>query len=146
MGHSLGSHIISNYIWDRQHGQDAQMYGSTPLERLETLTGIITFGSNIPLFTLALSIVASITLPPAELPEQLKKVSRWNNYFDPDDALGFPLKPVYDPLNVAQLNDYAINSGNILSSWNMMSHNGYWTDNDFIKPAAKYLCEILSKL
>lgn len=146
MGHSLGSHIISNYIWDRQNRKNPEIYGGSALERMETLTGIITFGSNIPLFTLALSTVESITLPPEQLPANLKQVSRWNNYYDPDDALGFPLKPVYEPLQVKELNDYAINSGNILSSWNIMSHNGYWTDNDFTKPVAKYLIEILSKL
>jgi hypothetical protein len=149
MGHSLGCHIISNYIWDRQHWdvrKGGDPLGKTPLEQMETLTGIISFGCNIPLFTLALSQVVSINFPPDQLPADLKQVARWMNFYDADDVLGYPLKPIYSNHIRLKLADIPINVGNMLTSWNPLSHLGYWTDNDFTKPVAEFLCAVLSKL
>jgi hypothetical protein len=150
MGHSLGCHIISNYIWDRQNWNAAQRgkdpFGSTKFEKMETLIGIISFGCNIPLFTLALSQVKSITFPPLQLPKELKQVARWMNFYDPDDVLGYPLKPIYNNHAQLKLTDIPINVGSILTSWNPMSHLGYWTDNDFTKPVSEFLCTVLSEI
>ena len=50
---SLGSVIMTNYIWDIQKNKiGAQPYMISPLEKMETLSGILTIGSNIPLFAL----------------------------------------------------------------------------------------------
>ncbi len=148
MGHSLGSHIISNYIWDRQQDKNKEpgKFGTTPLEKMETLTGIISFGSNIPLFTLALPEIISITFPPDQLEENLKKVAQWNNFYDSDDVLGYPLKPLSQSYKKTVHEDIQINVGNIFTSWNLASHMKYWTDNSFTKPVAKFLCKILTQL
>jgi hypothetical protein len=146
MGHSLGGHIMSNYIWDRQHCRDSCIFGDTPLEKMETLTGIITFGCNIPLFTLAYDPIVSIEFPPKKLKENLKKIAQWNNFYDSDDVLGYPLKPLSPSYKKSVHRDIQINVGNIITSWNMFSHMKYWTDNDFTKQVAGFLTSILSQL
>jgi len=52
LAHSFGGHILSNYIWDSQRRPDRRL---SPFERMNWLTGFITFGCNIPLFTFACS-------------------------------------------------------------------------------------------
>lgn len=146
IAHSLGSVIMSNYIWDRQHGYQAAEFGGTAFERLETLAGLITFGSNIALFSLAYDPVVSIEFPPRTLPEELKAAAKWLNFFDSDDVLGYPLKPLGESYENAVTEDVEINVGGILTSWNPLSHSAYWTDNDFTKPVARTIVDILSLL
>ena len=141
MAHSLGGHIMSNYIWDMQ--KPGAGSGLSPFERLHWLAGIITFGCNIPLFTFAYEEVRAIRFPPRQLSPVLKTLARWNNYYDPDDVLGYPLRPISASYRETVNKDIAINVGSILSSWNPMSHSGYWTDNDFTRAAATQLLHFL---
>lgn len=145
MGHSLGTHIISNYVWDRQHDYELAEYGNTPLEKMKTLVGIITFGSIIPLFTLGLEKVESITFPHEKCDETIRKAAKWLNFYDNDDVLGYPLKNLGDNgnYNEAVTEDIEINAGSIFTSWNPFSHAKYWTDNDFTKRVAGFLCDLL---
>jgi hypothetical protein len=154
MGHSLGSDILSNYIWDRQRGHGSG-YGDTPFEKMQTLAGILTFGCNIPLFTLPHDEIVSIQFPPAELPHnfpagtdpaKLRAATQWLNFYDPDDVLGYPLKPLSASYARAVTKDLAINVGGILTSWNPLSHNQYWTDDSFTKPVAAMLAGLLDLL
>ena len=80
LAHSIGGHIMSNYIWDIQKKRPIVEPGANKFERMETLAGIITFGCKIPLFTFALKDIVPITLPGGV---------KWLNYFDPDDVLGY---------------------------------------------------------
>ncbi len=141
MAHSLGGHIMSNYIWDMQKPGTGS--GLSPFQRLHWLAGIITFGCNIPLFTFAYQDIEAIRFPPAQLSPALKSLARWNNYYDPDDILGYPLKPISASYRHTVSKDIAINAGSILSSWNPMSHGGYWTDDDFTAAAARQLSGLL---
>lgn len=142
LAHSLGGHIMSNYIWDRQQGVDAATYGQTAFERMETLAGMVTFGCNIPLFTLAYEKVVSIQFPPNTLPQNLKFAAKWNNYFDPDDVLGYPLKPLSPSYGRAVTADVEVNVGGLLTAWNPMCHDAYWTDDDFLEPVAAQIREV----
>ncbi len=134
LAHSLGGHIISNYIWDIQKKNAIVAPGDSDFERMRTLAGLITFGCNIPLFTFALKKIVPISL---------LKGARWLNFFDPDDVLGYPLKPLSPEYRRAVSRDIAINVGGIAASWNPLSHSKYWTDNDFTKPVAKFLESLL---
>ncbi len=141
MAHSLGGHIMSNYIWDAQH---ANQSGRSDFERMKTLSGMITFGCNIPLFTFAYENVEPIEFPLASLPDTLKKKAKWYNFYDPDDVLGYPLKPINSAYKNVVAKDIPINVGGIVASWNPMSHNNYWTDNDFTKPVSKFIASFLN--
>jgi hypothetical protein len=140
IAHSLGSVIMSNYIWDEQHQQGL---GTTPLTQMHTLAGFVTFGSPIPLFTLALDDVISITFPPPTLPAPLQPHAQWLNFFDADDVIGYPLKPLSPSYNHAVQEDREINVGNLFTSWNPIAHTAYWTDNDFTAPVAQLLKDLL---
>ena len=127
---------MSNYIWDQQkHPKPRQ----SAFEQMKWLTGFITFGCNIPLFTFAYKDPEPIEFPPSSLPDQFKQKSRWYNYYDPDDILGYPLKQISAKYRATVIRDISINVGGLFGGWNPASHTEYWTDNDFTKPVAKYL-------
>ena len=145
LAHSLGAHIMSNYIWDRQRCSTE----ADPFEPIDSLLGMVTFGCNIPLFSLSYPISEPIYLPGSNVNDELRKVSKWPHSLDRDDVLGWPLRPLYEKhqskLNevrkatVKRIEDHEINVGNIFtSSWNPRAHAHYWTDNDFTRPVAAY--------
>lgn len=146
--HSLGAHMMSNYIWDRQHERESR--GLAPLP---TLAAMITFGCNIPLFSLAFENAQPIDLPGAGVRPAVLLASRWLNFLDRDDALGWPMRPLYarylsslteaQRRTVEKIEDREINVGNAVKSWNPGAHEGYWTDDDFTRPVADYLARLL---
>ena len=142
IAHSLGAAIMSNYIWDIQK-KIADTTGMTDFEKMDTLSGMITFGCNLPLYTFAYDPVEAIKFPSDNLPDDFKQKAKWYNYFDRDDILGYPLKAISLSYNNVVSEDIEINVGNIFSSWNPMSHTKYWTDNDFTKPVSEFISEFL---
>ncbi len=141
LAHSLGGHIMSNYIWDRQHANDTT--GLSDFERMETLAGIVTFGCNLPLFTFAYDPVVPIRFPGNQLPDNIKERAKWVNYYDSDDVLAYPLKAINPDYDAVVEADLEINVGNLLTSWNPLSHTGYWTDDDFTIPVAEFIKSLL---
>jgi hypothetical protein len=142
MAHSLGGHIMSNYIWDMQKGNVTRQ-GLSGFEKFWSHAGMITFGCNIPLFTFAYKKIEPIEFPSPRLPPKVKALARWYNFYDPDDVLGYPLKPVSAGYARVVDADTAINVGGLLSSWNPASHGKYWTDDSFTRPVATFLATFL---
>ncbi len=151
MAHSLGAQIISNYLWDREHHDDTD--GPDSCSQIDNLLSIITFGCNIPLFSLAFDVPKPITLPgKGMVGKAIASQSQWHNYFDRDDVLGWPLKPLYrkdfsqlsdeQKATVGRIVDHEISVGSIFSGWGPGSHSKYWTDNDFTKPVAEYIHQV----
>jgi hypothetical protein len=140
LAHSLGGHIMSNYIWDMQKLKNPDL---SPFERMNYVTGIVTFGCNIPFFTFAYRKIVPIRFPHPRLPAALKAKAKWFNFYDPDDVLGYPLKAICEAYNDVVDDDIAINVGGILASWNPMSHCEYWTDNDLTRPVASFIAGFL---
>lgn len=144
LAQSLGGQVISNYLWDAQQKrnrgkppnvgiwarEDARASSSKDAFcRGGTVVALVTTGCNIPMFIAGHD---AQTIHPISMP---REDFVWLNYYDKDDVLGWPL----EPLNAAYrslVKDIRINSGNLLSSWNMMSHTGYWKDDSFLKPFA----------
>jgi hypothetical protein len=146
IAHSLGCHIISNYIWDRQRGRPPDYYGDTKLGRMETLAGLVTFGCNLPLFTLAHEPVVAIQFPPPDLDSDLKPLARWDNYYDRDDVFAFPLKPLSPSYARSVTADHEINAGFPGLAQTAAAHTGYWTDNSFTTPVAEMLARLLERI
>jgi len=146
IAHSMGSVIMSYYIWDRQNKYQPEKYGETKFERMETLAGFITFGSPMPLFALASKPRTAIEYPPKALPEYLKKKDekgkdkvKWLNFYDPADVIAWPLKKgLGDSYEAAVTEDRKIHVG-----WTPLCHLSYWTHKNFTKPVAKYISNIL---
>jgi len=147
IAHSLGGQVISNYIWDACRSTPAKVgyWVAQPSNivknsdkdnfiRLRTLKALFTTGCNIPIFVSGHNNIQAFPPPNNEF--------KWLNYFDEDDVLGWPLKPLSASYE-ALVKDYSINAGNGLSSliksWNPMSHTEYWEDRFIVKEVCKRL-------
>ncbi|WP_170580287.1 hypothetical protein [Ruegeria arenilitoris] len=152
VAHSLGGHIVSNYIYDLQrhlrHGGLPQH--GVPVEDMQTVVGMVTFGCNIPIFLFAYpeQDITPIQRPNQELPLTLQFHNWWQNYYDKHDVLGFPLGPIapsYGQLvGTGEITDQAIRVGNIFTGWNPFSHNGYWKARSLYEPVADRIRQILN--
>jgi len=147
---SMGTEIINDYIMDRQKAsrdeQDDPM-GKSPFERFETLTGLFTLGNNLPIFAASYHIdeIRPIEFPSPHLPTGLREVAVWENYFDKNDSMGYPLKPMNIHFkNHAILKDVSINSGGPFTFWNFFSHFGYWRSRKLVKRLAAYIEVLLT--
>ena len=143
IAHSFGSVIMSDYIWDRQTGRDQARLGTNPFERMETLSGMVTLGSSIPLSTVTCDKIAAIEFPPPGLPAALMSKAKWLNLYDSDDVLGWPLRQLSESYAKVVSEDIEVSVGNILTSWNPTNHSAYWTDDSVIKPILYLLSTLL---
>lgn len=137
---SLGCQVISNYLWDAQ--KDKNIFENTDsidpnlldFLRLKSLKQLVTTGCNIPLFIGGIKNRQCFGKPNDQF--------KWDNYYDPDDVLGWPLKQLGPSFNI--VNDHDINAGGVLTSWNPFSHGKYWSDSDVIRPLANTLMNFLT--
>ena len=84
---SLGCHVISNYIWDAQRARAIwKDQPPTEFQKLGTTEHMLTTGCNIPFFVSGFDDIQAITPPNGRF--------RWTNFYDRDDVLGWPLKPL----------------------------------------------------
>lgn len=157
---SLGCQVLSSYLWDAQ--QALRQWGGadkgagvgiwthidayaeaitdgrslTADEKLflagTRLNRWITTGCNIPVFVAAHQQmdIKPIAPPNADF--------HWLNLFDPDDVLGWPLRPL-SPGYHDLVEDRSINAGQgaiewIVKSWNPLSHTAYWGDDEVLDP------------
>ena len=148
IAHSLGSVIASNYFYDLQHPERSliarnvkKRIGNTPLERGKTFALFYTLGSPIAIWSLRYdNFGVPIAVPSPELSKYYPNLKgEWVNFYDEDDVIGYPLKTLNEAYRKAIKADREINAGGLLSSWNPVSHLGYWTDNDVTKPIAQEL-------
>ncbi|MDX1514784.1 MAG: hypothetical protein R3174_13685 [Gammaproteobacteria bacterium] len=148
VGHSLGCQVISNYLWDstRRSGasvgvwqeQPGGIERGSPLDRVargKTIRRLYTSGCNIPIF-----VAGHDTIKPIP---RLNKTFQWHNYYDEDDVLGWPLKPLSDGYRKL-VNDHEINAGGHwyetpFMGWHPLSHTTYWRDSDFVSPVAAFV-------
>jgi len=144
IGHSLGSAIASNYIWDLQNKKFKIKIGDSPLEKGETLCLFYTLGSQIALWGLRYHDFGTpVTIPSPQLQEHYPNLrGEWINFYDRDDILGYPIKKMNDKYQKAVTVDMEVNAGNALTSWNTLSHNAYWTDNDVVEPISQALVRV----
>jgi hypothetical protein len=137
IGHSLGTVIASNYLYDLMKPRKSFMapdvrgrIGRTPIERGETLSLFYTMGSPIALWSLRYpGFGVPVSLPVKRLAGHHPDLRpRWVNFYDPDDVIGYPLKPLNELYDAAVDEDRAVDVGSWLTRWNPLSHTGYWGD------------------
>ena len=137
---SLGGQVISNYLWDASKNlnifKDTTGTNANELKflKLKSLQHFITTGCNIPLFVSGLDTRKNFKKP--------NRNFKWDNYYDPDDVLGWPLNQL-DP-SYSYVKDRDINAGGLFTSWNPLSHVKYWTDKDVLRPLVNVLMNHLS--
>jgi hypothetical protein len=154
IAHSLGSIIGSNFLYDLQSESTHPVMpsavrssmGDSPLEKGDTLALFYTLGSPLAIWSLRYrDFGVPIRVPAPQLAEvhpDLVELGEWVNYYDKDDVIGYPLKDLNDSYGAVVTADVQVNVGNILTSWNPMSHMGYWTDNDVTRPVARSLARL----
>ena len=101
--------------------------------KLTSLRNLVTTGCNIPLFISGISPRKSFKKPNPDF--------RWDNYYDPDDVLGWPLRQLGSQFSY--INDHDINVGGALTNWNPFSHSYYWSDRDIHRRVANILQALL---
>jgi hypothetical protein len=147
---SLGTEIISNYITDRQQASDDDPFAINAFERLETLTGMFMFGNINTIYLPAYNLdqVKPFQFPPEKLADKYKNIAYWGNFYDKNDPLGYPLKPINKYFTNSVTEDVQINSGGgfltPLISWNAASHLGYWKSKHILTRVADYLIEVIN--
>ncbi|AFU12956.1 hypothetical protein MC28_1534 [Bacillus thuringiensis MC28] len=144
ISHSLGSVIASNYFYDLQFGKNTQdliIDKLSPLEEGETLTLFYTLGTTLPLWSLRYhDFNRPINIPSKKLDNFYAGLKgEWINFYDKDDILGYPLRSVDESYKDAVTEDKEINVGNLMTSWNPLSHHAYFIDNDVIDSIVKSL-------
>ncbi len=101
IAHSLGCQVISNYLWDAQNNKyifkNTGGNDSPELDflRLKSLINLVTTGCNIPLFISGISDRQCFNKPNDQF-----KWDNWDNYYDPDDVLGWPLRQLSNSFNI----------------------------------------------
>lgn len=184
IGHSLGCHIISSFVWDintvKQRGasdvakedEDAIKFveylkDGSPFRRLDTLAGLVTMGSNMPLFTFTFGPerVMPITtsrneqetpaFPGAGLQQPTLGKVRWLNYYSRYDLLGYPLKPLNTAYAQAErLADIEVASegwwrralSTLIPPFAAVAayraHTGYWINRRVVRGSADLITQI----
>lgn len=152
IAHSLGTIITSNYFYDLTQSRRPGMVSppirevkrNTPIENGDTLTLLYTLGSPIAIWSLRYDDFGlPISVPSEKLPEHHPGLKgEWVNFYDPDDVIGYPLRPLNDAYKESVTKDVAVNVGGFHTSWSPLSHGGYWTDNDVTKPIARALAGV----
>ncbi|MBN1202869.1 MAG: hypothetical protein JXJ20_13555 [Anaerolineae bacterium] len=138
IGHSLGSVIASDYVWDHTRGSvPAHHLNDYPL----ALVNFFTLGSPMALYTLRgnayggpESIRESLDSPITVDPDG----GLWLNLYDRQDAVAFPLEPI-KAYKSAGVIDRPVPAGNWLTGWNLLSHTGYWRCDDVARFTARKL-------
>lgn len=145
LAHSLGGHVISNYIYDMQK----KKLTSPDMNNMNTIANLVTFGCNIPIFTFGWSFddISAIKDPGRALASHLHQKTWWKNYYDRDDVLGYPLAQTgkgYAKLESSkQLEDKAIDAGWFVASSTIFSHSMYWGDVDLVEPVTALMKKLV---
>lgn len=151
---SLGCHIISNYIWDAQTQANGEQvvgvwhhdlpslvkgceYSETEFLRLQTLRYLFTTGCNLPLFIAGHPDIVAINKP------HPCRDFTWVNFYDQDDVLGWPLKPLSASYEAIVTEDVEVDSGKFPWNWTPFSHNHYWQNEVFLERVSDSIRHLL---
>lgn len=121
--HSLGTVIVSNFIWDQEEHINYQA-SRNALHLLEHLQALYTVGSPITAFSLKFK----------DGGRPIRYSRPWYNIYSPFDIIGYPLKPL-NSLYKEKDNLYDLSwiVGGCFTFWNPISHNEYWSSKKVIK-------------
>ena len=147
LAHSLGGHMVSTYLWDRNKTPAPDESATTAFLRGATLANFVTFGCNIPIFAFGHHDICAIN-PRTWATAGHLRPTWWDNFYTRADFLSFPLATTggdYARLadasgpEVPQLVDHPIRVGGLLTSWNIAAHARYWDAPALIDPVAEHL-------
>lgn len=139
IGHSLGSVITSDFIWDNRSTEKGREHILPDYN--VTVKNIMLLGSPMAMYTLRgnpdatkAELVKSFASPVVCDPDN----GLWLNMYDPQDPVGLPLTPI-EAYAKAGVIDRQVNAGNWATGWNPLSHVGYWNSKSSAKIIAHKL-------
>lgn len=131
---SMGVHVLTTYIWDADNRKGIfEADSAKDNENLRNLSYLATIGCNIPLFLSGMDATRIVAI------DKRNNHFTWDNYYDQDDVLGWPLKQL-SPSYEALVNDHEINVGLYVGA-----HVKYWDDNDFTEPFTQKLVDLYKR-
>ncbi|PSQ99617.1 MAG: hypothetical protein BRD48_03580 [Bacteroidetes bacterium QS_9_68_14] len=158
LSHSMGTIVTHNYLYDMQRssegvivedaGEDELPQPETRLERGETLSLFVTYGSPLAIWRLRFGDdYKAISFPGAAAEELYPELHpKWLNIYDADDVIGYPIGQITDSyaemVEQGHLEDRQRNVGALWKSWNPLSHKGYFRDESSLEELAGYLAGI----
>ena len=125
VAHSLGSIIMSDYIWNKQNpdGKPRVVRGGV-MERLVNLRGLVTMGSPLSLYASrwpAFGAPINMAGEPHRAP--------WVNLMAKRDVLAWPLKTLNDRYHQEVTEDVVLNTTWNWRTWSPLAHISYWTSD-----------------
>lgn len=152
LAHSMGTIVAHNFLYDMQNDEEGT-YGrtnrpDTPLERSDTLSLFVTFGSPLAIWRLRFGEQYKAIRFPGDKVEELypNLEAKWLNIYDKDDVLGYPITKLTDSYATLAENGYLEdrqrNVGAFWKNWNPLSHKGYFRDEDSLDELAGYLANV----
>lgn len=122
IAHSLGSIVISNFLWD-SHNKYSEISEKT-LDLLKNLKALYTLGSPLSIW--------SLRFPGGGVPINIE--AEWFNVYHKNDIISSPIKLINQHYtNIPNLFDIELKVGNMLTFWNPLVHNCYWSSSALIK-------------
>lgn len=125
IGHSLGSVIASDFVWDSTRGADQPYHFR---DHPFTVKNMVLLGSPMAVYALRNNphadrkdIAAALGSPVEVDPDG----GLWLNMYDPQDPVGFPLHPIRSYAEMGVI-DVPVRAGGRLTSLTPLSHVGYW--------------------
>ncbi|MFZ5863825.1 MAG: hypothetical protein ACOYXR_13410 [Nitrospirota bacterium] len=132
VAHSLGSIIASDFIYDhtRRCGSGFRDHFGVDF------VNFFTVGSPLALYAAHAPAGGvgnggpGLMVDRFDAPVRVESASGvWLNIYDTDDVVGYPLTSLNEAYATAVTADVVIEAGNLLTRWNLLSHNAYWTED-----------------
>ncbi len=163
IAHSLGSVVISNFVWDlqvaaglhpRRAGHDpvaehvAAELGDTALERGETLAWLYTLGSPLALWSQRYDDfgVPAAVPPPQLVAHHPDLEGEWVNVWSADDVIALPLRDLNEAWGAVVREDRQVSVSPRWLGWTPAVHPFYWNDPTVMGPIATTLAEAYRRL
>lgn len=139
IAHSLGTIITSNYLYDLQNGilppriRGRIADSDSALVRGETLTHLYTMGSPIAVWTMRYEDFGQpIAFPSPLIRERGLPYGEWVNFYDKDDVIAYPIKPLSHRYCEAVTADIEVRNPGILANTPLGAHGGYYRSEDVL--------------
>src|SRR4030095_13007870 len=142
--HSLGAVMLLNYVYDSQKNPNEKLKIGWSVPEIETLSGIITMGNPFALWSVRYKDFGKvIDFPGRAVNGKLKEVSKWYNYYDPEDILAYPLKNLNSSYkDLDKLEDVKVKMEGIINNITPLAHEGYFKSLDVSEKISSFLREI----
>jgi hypothetical protein len=156
LGHSLGSVVSSDFLYDLQAASDGtplapqarEVLEDTPLERGETFGWYYTLGSPLALWAQRHpDFGVPLTVPHPDFGERYPdQRGEWVNIYDPDDVICSPLRPLSEAWAAAVTEDRRVSVGPWPISLTPLAHPYYWNDRRVVTSIASALAQAWHRL